>query len=383
MNPTEKIKIPQSAIDEMKRDGISKPFGNFKDQFRNTDRGSILTGCPKLIQGGDGVATGPSEMRLNLNNGKYVNVPMKAKQPVEAVLVKAQNVHDYFMAHWQEHGWNDLTKFSCAKPPFKDIVISYDHSFRREMFERPSILRHVCVKISVLTAEELKPYKVIRGAVTENGMEIKQFQPEEGEVLLQTILDDTQPDAVLGLTITADGTTLPGHMFVLLDEQGQILSWRNTAYIFIRTPEERQAITDSLEGQILTYQDFEKAHQRHTAIAVATLQFMNCKNVEVMTHVPTRQQRRAAERDQTQVPVTYKTIVIHPIGKRKVYLTKNQHDIQHGVSLHIVRGHFKNYNQGRGLGRSHRHGIWWWSPQVRGSEERGRVVKDYEMAKDL
>jgi len=48
--------------------------------------------------------------------------------------------------------------------------------------------------------------------------------------------------------------------------------------------------------------------------------------------------------------------------------------------LHICRGHFKDYRLSvGGLGKHHLKGMWWWAPQVRGTAERGRVEKDYDV----
>jgi len=47
--------------------------------------------------------------------------------------------------------------------------------------------------------------------------------------------------------------------------------------------------------------------------------------------------------------------------------------------LHLIRGHFKDYRNGDGLGRYHARGIWWWAQHVAGDDERGIIGKDYEI----
>jgi len=45
-------------------------------------------------------------------------------------------------------------------------------------------------------------------------------------------------------------------------------------------------------------------------------------------------------------------------------------------ALHLVRGHFKDYRDGRGLfGRQH--GLWWWESQARGNIDEGAIEKEY------
>lgn len=47
-------------------------------------------------------------------------------------------------------------------------------------------------------------------------------------------------------------------------------------------------------------------------------------------------------------------------------------------ALHICRGHFANYSQGRGLFGKY-HGMYWIDQHVRGSASRGFALKDYRV----
>ena len=47
-------------------------------------------------------------------------------------------------------------------------------------------------------------------------------------------------------------------------------------------------------------------------------------------------------------------------------------------ALHICRGHFKDYRDGRGLFGKHK-GLYWWEQNVRGSIEQGVHIKDYRV----
>lgn len=47
-------------------------------------------------------------------------------------------------------------------------------------------------------------------------------------------------------------------------------------------------------------------------------------------------------------------------------------------ALHICRGHFKDYSKGKGLFGKYK-GLYWWDSQVRGTEEAGRIEKDYNI----
>src|SRR5205814_1202994 len=47
----------------------------------------------------------------------------------DTVLVKIQNVRDYYMEHWKEHSWDKIRSFTCVKLPFPKILFAYDHDF--------------------------------------------------------------------------------------------------------------------------------------------------------------------------------------------------------------------------------------------------------------
>lgn len=47
-------------------------------------------------------------------------------------------------------------------------------------------------------------------------------------------------------------------------------------------------------------------------------------------------------------------------------------------SLHMCRGHFRNYKDGKGLFGKY-HGVYWVEGHVRGDEENGKVEKDYKI----
>jgi len=65
--------------------------------------------------------------KLGTGTGHVTQTNQPAKPPIpESVLVKIQNVHDYFMEHGKEHKWDELASFVCAKLPFPKILFSAD-----------------------------------------------------------------------------------------------------------------------------------------------------------------------------------------------------------------------------------------------------------------
>jgi hypothetical protein len=301
------------------------------------------------------LGTGPHHItNVNTSGFRRSNVP-------DSVLIKIQNVRDYYMEHWREHKWNEVASFTCVKLPFSKILFSYDHEFVHPE-KRTITVRHVNVGVAICSVENF----------LSKAMEDK---VDLGETIHE--LHTLGPESVIEARIAIDGISLPGQWYVFIDKMGQVLTdeERHLGWIWTRDPKDTAKLMEKEQWA----EEFESAVGRHGCIALTALQFMNCKNVQVLDNAPTRQQRRQAEREGKQPGVTYKTLVIHPTNQKRRVVQHSDGSAIHGVSLHIVRGHFKDYRIGEGLGRAHVKGMWWWSPQVRGTSERGKVVKDYSV----
>ena len=108
-----------------------------------------------------------------------------------------------------------------------------------------------------------------------------------------------------------------------------------------------------------------------------TLCFMHCRNVEMVEHQrPEKLQRKFEKRGDARATVKYKTLVIEPM--RRV-LDQEGGAEANGLShaMAICRGHFKDYRASGLFGR-HK-GIYWWDQQVRGTQEAGEIVKQYDV----
>jgi hypothetical protein len=282
----------------------------------------------------------------------------------DGVLFKIPNVHQYFMEHGEEHGWYDPESFSCVKMPFDRITFSYDHDFKN--VDTGVILRrHVNLVMEKATVDSFFEFLKNRAMLSE--ADVRE---------LAHIIDRKQPDSMIRSHMAFDAISAPGVWYLMLDETGHILTdkMHDQLWLWIRDPWQDAQLQEIKKK--ISEQDAD-SFGRHGMICCAALQFLNCKNVEVLDNPPTRQQRRQAEREGKKPEVTYKTLVIHPMGKKRQVTRQADGSVRPGVSLHIVRGHFKNYTAGAGLGRAHVHGVYWWSPNLRGSAERGRIEKDY------
>ena len=105
------------------------------------------------------------------------------------------------------------------------------------------------------------------------------------------------------------------------------------------------------------------------------LSFMHCKNVTIDRNVQSAALIKSYQRKHGKPPVRYYTLNIEPM---KAVLRTEGNSEKTGLkqSLHICRGHFKDFSKGKGLFGKYK-GLYWWDSQARGSVSEGVVDKDY------
>lgn len=106
---------------------------------------------------------------------------------------------------------------------------------------------------------------------------------------------------------------------------------------------------------------------------------LHCKNVSLEDRAPNEKLSKKQLKKQGIPKLKYKVLLVSPMDKKSARESGMMLD-SNGRSLHICRGHFKDYREGNGLfGRFK--GIFWWEQSLRGSIDNGVVVKQYkEMA---
>lgn len=112
--------------------------------------------------------------------------------------------------------------------------------------------------------------------------------------------------------------------------------------------------------------------------ALLAMSFMNCKNVQVAEHNPPDKVQRKREKNKKPPLTRYYTLEIEPM--KKILKTEGKVD-EVGLqrALHICRGHFKDYSNGKGLFGKYK-GLYWWDSTIRGTSEAGIIEKDYSIA---
>lgn len=111
--------------------------------------------------------------------------------------------------------------------------------------------------------------------------------------------------------------------------------------------------------------------------ALLTVCFMHCRNVKLEENVcPPKLAKRTREKH-GYTPVTYHTLVIEPL--RQILRHEGKSDA-HGLAkaMHICRGHFKDYRQGKGLfGKYHQ--LVWHDAVVRGTKGEKPPAREIEV----
>lgn len=116
-----------------------------------------------------------------------------------------------------------------------------------------------------------------------------------------------------------------------------------------------------------------------TNIMMLAFGLMNCRNVQLIDQAPNRYTSEKYERHFGVPLTTYKVLKVTPMRKWRPDAPAPDDGTAHlPKSLHIMRGHFKDYRNGAGLFGKYQD-IFWWDSHVRGDESRGVTVKDYEV----
>lgn len=111
--------------------------------------------------------------------------------------------------------------------------------------------------------------------------------------------------------------------------------------------------------------------------ALLAISFLHCKNVTIVDHAVDKPLAKKWAARHGVRPVDYKTLVIEPL---KAVLRQEGRSHEHGLqkAIHICRGHFADYTQGRGLfGRYH--GKYWIPSVVRGTRGAKAPAREIEV----
>jgi hypothetical protein len=169
------------------------------------------------------------------------------------------------------------------------------------------------------------------------------------------------------LTFVEDGGLVIGPVFsarASTDPQGQLVELLGQSIEL-----------DDSEGPAEEMEAFHREMMMLHYPAVLAICFMNCSNVKIVDHKPKEGNKRRFQRLYGRPPIIYKTLDIAPM--RRVISSRGGPRCGAKEALHIMRGHFKRFEEKPLFGK-HK-GMWWWPSQVRGTLARGYVKKIYEV----
>jgi hypothetical protein len=158
--------------------------------------------------------------------------------------------------------------------------------------------------------------------------------------------------------VTADGPH--GSTFLCIDAEG----------VIIDRPWMQSLAADRDAEMMRSYMTFFNP-------AFLAMSFLHCKNVTIVDNeVPAALAKRYRERHGI-APCRYKTLIIEPL--KKVLRHEGKSDsVGLQRALHICRGHFKDYREGRGLfGRYHQ--LVWQPSIVRGTKGKSAPPREIEV----
>lgn len=134
-------------------------------------------------------------------------------------------------------------------------------------------------------------------------------------------------------------------------------------------------------SQIEAGEMFRDTFNSFLLTALLSISFLHCKNISLTQETYRRKHnddlaRKIPRKVKETIPVSYHTLEITPM--REVLKREGQSDTL-GVkrALHICRGHFRHYENGRGLFGKYK-GTYWIPQQVRGNLEH-IALKDYSI----
>jgi hypothetical protein len=106
---------------------------------------------------------------------------------------------------------------------------------------------------------------------------------------------------------------------------------------------------------------------------------LHCKNVEMVERKTSAETNKYRKRKGKRPLIEFKTLMIDSARKILKYEGESN-KIGLKRALHICRGHFRDYREGRGLFGRYK-GLYWVPMHTRGDEKVGIIEKDYKVGK--
>ncbi len=293
------------------------------------------------------------------------------------VVIACDNVSRYFFQESDQEFW-DIPDFPNVAPPFQQFWLDFNpphHITSRErgitrwnLASAPAYWGFQCYGIDLATQEAQKEF-------------ISTFKDEEHREYFTWAMSQARwgMDMYLHWKLRDEiYSPLWGWRF-LVDEKGVIIK-NAEGKSMVSTMSIHSGMKEFIEATALTCGSIQQAQTTaynyvlaywHTALL--SLSFLHCNNVSLeqitppIKHVHKKAQKRRGV--QSYQPVPYKVLNIQPM--REVLRTEGKSE-QVGTkrSMEICRGHFKHYENGRGLFGKYKGTFWFpgWNNKESGNK---------------
>jgi hypothetical protein len=263
-----------------------------------------------------------------------------------ASVFKVDNVASYLKESGQKWEW--YGEMPCAMPPFAS-----------SWFEFPAYLSHW-----------------VSSGIRRVGVLLVSSEVDPSTMPFPR--DDAKTIVIASVFIEEGGSTYGPVVSVpiFLDTRGDVVSGgfedrKDFAY---------SAVSNTYSADVsFPEDDLDMLRQMGAAVycALFSCSLLNCKNVAVRQSNPPARLSKAHAKRRGSPLVTFKTLEIEPM---KAVLRADGKSAEVGLAraLHICRGHFATYEEGKGLFGKYT-GRFWIPNHVRGNRENGVVVKDYSL----
>jgi len=296
-----------------------------------------------------------------------------------AIVLKVQNIADYYFTGSSRELW-EHSDFPTVAPPWKVIWTEWVWSGAT-----------VSDDLSGLSEEQLESAIVTRRADGTYSLTPKNFPPEVskiGALFHYKEIDDEEVRWLLFASLYMP--KLRGNPFVMesvffVSPEGR---WLNPV---VGTPVADRMIKECARlgcvggnGRYLQPVFKNMEHEQlinimHPStcfdVPMLAICFCHCKNVEALPSlIPEKSIKKRLKSGNAPISKFY-TLKIDQM-RQALNVEAPGETLQN--ALHICRGHFKDYRDGKGLfGRIQ--GLYWWDQHVRGDLSAGEVRKDYSV----
>lgn len=313
-------------------------------------------------------------MLLDQVDWKKLGLENEIKQ---AIILKIQNVSDYYMHGTPQEHW-DFTDFPNVAPPWPIFWMEWRRSQTlittappQGMFDDPDF------EIEKLQSS----YYRVRGKVP---------LAASGVLMIATEATPSFREFIPSLKWELYGwffmpeSEVEGRAVFFVDTNGQLIriaTKSREAKAIAKELEWTPDDTTDPESVFLPayINDLDRPHviwQSFSEVFLA-LSFCHCRNVKIRPeNIPAPLQKKRVRNNRVPVEKFY-TIQIEPV--KKVLATEGSiSEVGLKRALHICRGHFADYTEGKGLFGKHR-GVYWLPQHLRGDPRAGIIRKDYEV----